>query len=286
MKPLDLSCILRVSQSQLAESGYRDAIVELLYDRLLETLQCQSHLAAFPELALPVIVQLRQFVKKCPLANYTKKMKQLLDKIQETVIFVEKQRGHVSFDLTDTKAVTVMENQIKASGTPLTTYHSSWKKIRDREMAIKIAKRPEMDREDKMPFLKKSEAKPKGDGDQEDAEFDGLFPSDLSEDDEQDDTTRFLTKEERNLKRKTEPETSKPAKKAKAVKDVQSSPAASETTVKSKKKKPEVVQDDPDDIDDEVHDFDMSDEDEQELVNEESDDDENNDDDDDEESED
>ena len=143
-----------------------------------------------------------------------------------------------------------------------------------------------MDREDKMPFLKKSEAKPKGDGDQEDAEFDGLFPSDLSEDDEQDDTTRFLTKEERNLKRKTEPETSKPAKKAKAVKDVQSSPAASETTVKSKKKKPEVVQDDPDDIDDEVHDFDMSDEDEQELVNEESDDDENNDDDDDEESDD
>ena len=71
-------------------------------------------------------------------------MKHLLDKIQETVAFVEKQRSRVTFDLADTKAVLTLENQIKQSGTPLTTYHESWKKMRDREMAIKIAKRPEV----------------------------------------------------------------------------------------------------------------------------------------------
>lgn len=144
MKPLDLSCVLRVSQSQMGESGYRDAIVDLLYDNILETLQSQSHLTAFPEIVLPLILQLKQFIKKCPIANYSKKMKQLLEKVQETVRFVEKQRAQVHFDLSDTKAVLALENQIKQTGTPLTNYHTSWKKMRDREMAIKIAKKPEV----------------------------------------------------------------------------------------------------------------------------------------------
>jgi nucleolar complex protein 2 len=46
--------------------------------------------------------------------------------------------------LADTKAVLALENQIKQSGTPLTNYHNSWKKMRDRELAIKIAKKPEV----------------------------------------------------------------------------------------------------------------------------------------------
>ena len=128
----------------MGESGYRDAIVDMLYDHLLESLQCQSHSSAFPEIALPVILQLKQFIKKCPLSNYTKKMKQLMEKVQETVNFIEKQRAQVHFDLADTKAVLALENQIKQTGTPLTNYHTSWKKMRDREMAIKIAKKPEV----------------------------------------------------------------------------------------------------------------------------------------------
>lgn len=71
-------------------------------------------------------------------------MKQLLDKVQETVQFIEKQRSQVHFDLADTKAVLALENQIKQNGTPLTTYLNSWKKMREREMAIKIAKKPEV----------------------------------------------------------------------------------------------------------------------------------------------
>ena len=144
MKPLDLTCVLRVSQSQLAESGYRDAIVDLLYDRMLETLHTQTHSCAFPEIALPAILSLKHFVKKCQLPNYSKKMKQLIDKVQETVQFIEKQRAQVHFELSDTKAVLAFENQIKQNGTPLTTYLNSWKKMREREMAIKIAKKQEV----------------------------------------------------------------------------------------------------------------------------------------------
>nr|CAG4650005.1 EOG090X02MG [Sida crystallina] len=269
MKPLDLSCVLRVSQSQMAESGYRDAIIELLYDRILETMQCHSHSAAFPEMSLPVILQLKSFIKKCPMANYTKKMKQLLDKIQENVAFVDKQRSHVTFDLADTKAVLALENQIKQAGTPLSTYHSSWKKMRDREMAIKIAKRPEMEKDDRMPFMKKSEAKAvKKSGEDSDGEFDGLFPSDMSDD--EDDETRFLLKEERGTKRKTpsEEEQAK-GKKKRSTDEPEPKKKAEIKAVKGKKveKVEEVDSDDQndEDIDDEVKDFDMFDDDDEDA---------------------
>ena len=71
-------------------------------------------------------------------------MKQLLEKIQETVKYVEKQRSQVHFDLADTKAVLALENQLKQNGTPLSNYYASWKKIKDREMAVKIARKPQV----------------------------------------------------------------------------------------------------------------------------------------------
>ncbi|XP_046458250.1 nucleolar complex protein 2 homolog [Daphnia pulex] len=275
MKPLELSCVLRVSQSQMGESGYRDAIIDLLYDHLLETLQCQSHSSAFPEIALPVILQLKQFIKKCTLANFTKKMKQLMEKVQETSQFIEKQRSQVHFDLADTKAVLALENQIKQSGTPLTNYHNSWKKMRDRELAIKIAKKPENDKEAGIPVMRKtvigSKQSNENDSD-DDGEFDELFPSDLSED--EDDENRFLLKEERESKPKTKnPEESKKRKEKVQVEEPKKKVKTKKTkTVEPTEEEEEIA--DGEDIADEVTDFNMSDESEHEDDEEESDEDE------------
>lgn len=287
MKPLDVSCVLRVSQSQMAESGYRDAVVDLLYDGLLDVLQAQSHSSAFPEVALPAILQIKQFIKKCPQANYTKKMKQLVDKIQENVKFVEKHREGVHFELADTQAVLALENQIKAAGTPLTSYHTNWKKMRDREMAIKIAKKPDNDREVNVPVVKRPAAKKSkededasddddNDGDDDDddgkGDFDDLFPSDLSDDD--DDEERFLLKEERGKKRKPDDEEEdeqllvkkKTTTKTKKETVEEKKKKATTTAPAAKKAKAAAVEEEEDDDDesdgqdagDEVVDFDMS----------------------------
>jgi len=259
MKPLDLSCVLRVSQSQLGESGFRDSIVDSLYDKILETLECQSHCAAFPEMALPAVLQLKTFIKKCPLANYNKKMKQLLEKIQETTKFVEKQRGQVHFDLADTKAVLALENQLRQNGTPLSTYYASWKKIKDREMAVKIARTPQSHKDDGVPILKKIAIKAKGDEDGDDSdEMNELFPSDVSDDDE-DDNDRFLLKEERGTKRKSDGDSKEAKKTKKVVVEVDV-----KTTQKKKKMDDEVKESVENmaegDLADEVGDFNMSDE--------------------------
>jgi len=265
MKPLDLSCVLRVSQSQMGESGFRDSIVDSLYEKIIETLECQSHCAAFPEMALPAVLQLKAFIKKCPLANYNKKMKQLMEKIQETIKFVEKQRSQVHFDLADTKAVLALENQLKQKGTPLSTYYASWKKIKDREMAVKIARKPQSEKDDGVPILRKIVQKSKEEHGDDSDEMNELFPSDVSED--EDDEDRFLLKEERGTKRKTDGDV-KEAKKTK-----KSMEADVKTTQKNKKKKNDAVEEtkekveetmekaDGEDLADEVCDFNMSDDD-------------------------
>jgi nucleolar complex protein 2 len=82
MKPVDLSCILRLSKSQMLENGTKDATMDGVYRGVLDYLATQSHKIAFPELTVPAIMQLKAFLKKNKVANYSKKVKQLVDKIE------------------------------------------------------------------------------------------------------------------------------------------------------------------------------------------------------------
>lgn len=89
LKPMDFSCILRLSKSQLGESGFRDATVDAIFSGISETLACYSHKISFPELAFPATIQLKAFMKKCKAANYCKKMKTLVEKIGDNVKFIQ-----------------------------------------------------------------------------------------------------------------------------------------------------------------------------------------------------
>ena len=57
-------------------------VVEQVYAGILENVASNANLIAFPEIAVPLVSQLRTFVKTCQVSNYTKKVKQLLDKVR------------------------------------------------------------------------------------------------------------------------------------------------------------------------------------------------------------
>ncbi|KAF5295175.1 hypothetical protein FQR65_LT10563 [Abscondita terminalis] len=129
-KPLNLTCLLRFSNIQMSESGFKDSIIDQVYASLLEYLQSQSHSIAFPDLSLFSILQLKQFISKCTVSGYLKKMKQILEKIQQNNDFIEKERRSVNFKLTDYDRITAWETLIKNKGTPLCAYYESWNKLR------------------------------------------------------------------------------------------------------------------------------------------------------------
>lgn len=136
MKPLQFTCLLRLSKSQLSENSFKDTAIDTVYGQLLEYLATQSHSIAFSDLSLFCTIQLKQFIKKCKMASYTRKMKQLIEKIQQNSQFIENERNKVTFALTDVKQIEGWEAQVRNKGTPLSVFFESWNKVR----AIKKSK--------------------------------------------------------------------------------------------------------------------------------------------------
>ena len=196
MKPMDFSCVLRLSKSQMSENAFKESTIEHVYTGLLETLSVNSHKICFPEFCVPALAQLRSFLKKCKIANYTKKMKSVKEKIEESGTFMQNKRSKVSFGVKDLGQIAVFEAQIKAQETPLTKFFETYKGIKESEKAKKLKK--EMDDYKHIPEVKskKSDKKPA-------EEFQGIFGNSEDEsDDEMDDNERFELREERGKKSK------------------------------------------------------------------------------------
>nr|XP_050023695.1 nucleolar complex protein 2 homolog [Dermacentor andersoni] len=170
MRPLELSCMLRISPAQMKESGFRDAIIETFYELVLEYLSSVSHSVAFPELVLPALIYLKEFCKKCKVANYTKKVKQLIEKMEENYKFIENRRTSCNVALGDVQGLDNLEQRWKQEGTPWSRFYEQWSKLRSQrqETAVHgkvLTKLPESesDSDDGRPRRKKKAAKKKED---------------------------------------------------------------------------------------------------------------------------
>lgn len=183
MKPLQFTCILRLNKGQLAENGFRDEVVEQVCGLLLEYLAHESATLAFSDLVVPVVMAIKAYLKECRNANYARKLKQLLEKIQESGRFIEQQRSKssVTFELKDTQAVQAWEQQVRNKRTPLDIYYTSWLKTHETKKRRQAAQTDDINADYDLPKLKKPTAKKTVSVRNEDGELE-LFPSD-SEDD-------------------------------------------------------------------------------------------------------
>jgi len=201
MKPFDFSCILKLSKSQLLESGMKDATMEEVYSGLLSYLADNSNRIGFPELVTPMLFQLKDFLKKCKQANYSKKVKQIVDKTAANQKFIETRRRNVSFGVGDRPAIQAWEAQVANDGTPLLAFYKNWKKVSDIQHAKKVSNQSKLDDYSHIPALKKNHKKIRMKSEQE-AELEGGFLS--GSDDDFDDEENFKLKEDRGKKRKNE----------------------------------------------------------------------------------
>lgn len=128
MKPLSFTCILRLSQNQLQENGFRDEVIENIVGCTLEYMTQESHTLSFPDMAVPAIIQLKHYLKhgKNINSNYRSKLKLLTDKLAESSRHMISEREKYTFDLHDNASISAWEMQVRNKGTPLLTYYENW----------------------------------------------------------------------------------------------------------------------------------------------------------------
>ena len=69
------------------------------------------------------------------MGKYSQKLKQALNKIEETAKFVDAERQKVVIDLADRKAVEAFETRLKVKGTPLMAFYENWLKFHMHQVA-------------------------------------------------------------------------------------------------------------------------------------------------------
>ncbi|KAH8282542.1 hypothetical protein KR054_008302, partial [Drosophila jambulina] len=221
MKPLQFTCILRLNKAQLAENGFRDEVIEQVCGLLLEYLAHESTSLAFSDLVVPTVMAIKAYLKDCRNANYSRKLKQLLEKVQESGRFIEQQRSKssVNFDIKDAKAVAAWEQQLRLKRTPLDIYYASWLKTHETKKRRQAAQTDEINADYDVPKLKKLPAKTGVPVRNEKGEVE-LFPSDsedddglpIGSDDEDDEEEEELEEEEQEQPKSKKAKKEKPEK--------------------------------------------------------------------------
>ncbi|CAD5115067.1 DgyrCDS4081 [Dimorphilus gyrociliatus] len=144
LKHFNWSTILKLSKSQLKERSFKDGLIEECIDALMDHLRVHSHSVAFPELVLPLSMQLKKLTKTVKVANYTKKLKSIIDKVEENCKDITNRRKRGAIDLRNAEGVKQIENKWKEDGTVFSKYYEGWRKVRDKQLALRFGSNIEL----------------------------------------------------------------------------------------------------------------------------------------------
>ncbi|KAI4796608.1 nucleolar complex protein 2 [Aureobasidium sp. EXF-8845] len=190
LKPLDFSTVVRAPKTYLRTRVYQDGVGEQVIELLSEFFVLWAKSVAFPELALPLVILLKRWLKetgknsKTPNNNakLTSQMILLVQKVDANIRFVEEKRVKVDFAPNNRGEVENFLKETEWQKTPLGAFVVGQRKIRDEKQKLMEEARKE---DEKKREEEKAERMAKDGADFEDEEeASGDDDEDESEDEE------------------------------------------------------------------------------------------------------
>lgn len=135
LKPLDLETTFRAPAVYVRTRIYADQLADEFAHVLLEFLATQARHIAFPELVIPITVQLRRALKTSPCVRLNEAVRPLLDKIRMNATWIEQRRSQVEFAPSDQSQVDAFL-QNEASDAPLQQALRLARKVREQKRRL------------------------------------------------------------------------------------------------------------------------------------------------------
>jgi len=140
LKALDFSIQIRATKAFLRTRIYQDGVGEQVAELLSEFFLLWTKNIAFPELALPVVVMLKRWVKamtKKSSGNRNAKINSLfallIQKLEANAKWIEEKRTKIDFAPNDRAGVDNFLKDVDWEKTPLGAYVAGQRKVRDQK---------------------------------------------------------------------------------------------------------------------------------------------------------
>lgn len=156
LKPLDFSIAIRAPKSYLRTRIYQDGVAEQAQELLSEFFVLWSKNIAFPELALPVTVMLKRWLKEVNQRGAAKggnknqkintMIQLLVQKLEANARWIEEKRAKVDFAPNDRRSVDKFLEDISWEKTPLGAYVVGQRKTREEKARLVEEGRKEEER--------------------------------------------------------------------------------------------------------------------------------------------
>lgn len=145
LKPLDFATSIRAPKSYLKTRVYQDGLGEQVAELLSEFLLLHAKSIAFPELALPVCVMLKRWLRDVNSRvqgqgnknmNLNGRIKLLVEKLEANARFVEERRAKVEFAPNNRAGVQGFLKEVEWSKTPLGAFVLGQRKTREEKARL------------------------------------------------------------------------------------------------------------------------------------------------------
>ncbi|CAG9467298.1 unnamed protein product [Pedinophyceae sp. YPF-701] len=112
----DLAMVLKVSKKSVDTAAFQVASIEGILEGLVNFLAIHAGSVAFPELAFPILRDLKSFVKDAKLDRVRKPVKEVITAVERNIEFIGQQRQSVTFSPKDVEEADKFEEEMKATG--------------------------------------------------------------------------------------------------------------------------------------------------------------------------
>ena len=131
LRPLDFNIAIRAPKSYLPTKAYQDGVGEQVVELLSEFFVLHAKSIAFPELAIPAIVQAKRWIKKSPVVKLNNALSMLVGKLETNSKWVQERRNKIEFAPNRIDMVDKFLDEVAWEKTPLGAYVLSQRKVRE-----------------------------------------------------------------------------------------------------------------------------------------------------------